>query len=143
MTTDKMPLFHYREVAEKALFSKKNPVEPKSSMDEFWATFDPQTILDMIERINHQEKFCQEFIWGENYPEEYKTIEEELREAKGRIVYLEKEMRDYATRWAQGALEALSGSLESGDVVREDLEPHITSLELLMKEHDQKKRKAR
>ena len=136
MTEDNMPLIHFREVAEAAL---KHSPPSAHVMDEFWATFGPQPILDMIDRIEHQEKFCQEFIWGENYPEEYKTLDEELKEAQVNIVYLEEQIHDYATRWAQGALEALSDCLEHGEVSRVDLEPHITKLEQLMKEHEQRK----
>ena len=42
-----------------------------------------QCIAALREKVEHQDRFCQEFIWGEDCPHEYKTLDDELKKAQG------------------------------------------------------------
>jgi len=77
---------------------------------------------ELQRKVDHQERFCQEFIWGEDNPHEYQTLQEERDSLEEENEKLKQAVR-LAFYWAkqkehwQQARDVLKGQMfEMGEL---------------------------
>lgn len=46
-----------------------------------------QCIAALREKVEHQDKFCQEFIWGEDCPHEYETLSKKVEDLESDLIF--------------------------------------------------------